>query len=308
MTVTQYVERVRAALADLPPQVRDELLEDLPEHLAEVAAETGEPLEERLGPPEAYAAELRSTVDPASDGHPSAGARLFAALTEVRDRARVADARIGRLIGYDTASEFVRQLRPGWWLLRGYLVAMLVAYLLNRDGSPIGLLPRAGNLGFFPLGLALLVLAVAGSVWLGRRSDRLSLTPRLLLILGTAYLASAAMIGFAQVDRAARDTSSFYPVYVTDDRYADIHDVYVYDRDGRLLEDVMLVDQSGSPILLGDPDWCARPATSDPARYPRCPALAPGVRHPWPRPTVSPAPVLSDPATASPSPSVSATG
>ncbi|MEE3919703.1 hypothetical protein V2I01_19575 [Micromonospora sp. BRA006-A] len=37
--ITDYVDRVRAALADLPPAVRDELTEDLPEHLAEVAAE-----------------------------------------------------------------------------------------------------------------------------------------------------------------------------------------------------------------------------------------------------------------------------
>ena len=40
--ISGYVERVRAALADLPPEVRDELTEDLPEHLAEVQAEAKE--------------------------------------------------------------------------------------------------------------------------------------------------------------------------------------------------------------------------------------------------------------------------
>ncbi|MFF3866939.1 HAAS signaling domain-containing protein, partial [Micromonospora sp. NPDC001898] len=57
--IVDYVTRVRAALADLPPTVRDELTEDLAEHLAEVAAEGDEPLADRLGAPEAYAAELR---------------------------------------------------------------------------------------------------------------------------------------------------------------------------------------------------------------------------------------------------------
>ncbi|HEY2947781.1 MAG TPA: hypothetical protein VGJ53_05180 [Micromonosporaceae bacterium] len=36
--VARYVERVRAALADLPANQREELLEELPDHLAEVAA------------------------------------------------------------------------------------------------------------------------------------------------------------------------------------------------------------------------------------------------------------------------------
>ncbi|WP_425487277.1 HAAS signaling domain-containing protein, partial [Micromonospora maritima] len=60
--ITDYVDRVRAALADLPPSVRDELTEDLPEHLAEVAAEGDGALVDRLGPPEAYAAELRTVA------------------------------------------------------------------------------------------------------------------------------------------------------------------------------------------------------------------------------------------------------
>ena len=36
--VDYYYERVAAALADLPPHTREELLEDLPAHFAEVLA------------------------------------------------------------------------------------------------------------------------------------------------------------------------------------------------------------------------------------------------------------------------------
>jgi hypothetical protein len=47
--ISTYVEAVRAALADLPSATRDELLEDLPEHLAEVQAEDTGSLVDRLG-------------------------------------------------------------------------------------------------------------------------------------------------------------------------------------------------------------------------------------------------------------------
>ncbi|MFD0594526.1 hypothetical protein ACFQZ4_20580 [Catellatospora coxensis] len=65
--IAQYAAQVGAALADLPEQARNDLLEDLPAHLAEVAAEIeaeggGATLTERLGPPSAYAAELRATL------------------------------------------------------------------------------------------------------------------------------------------------------------------------------------------------------------------------------------------------------
>ncbi|HEX6447688.1 MAG TPA: hypothetical protein VF053_21505 [Streptosporangiales bacterium] len=69
MTVTQvsvaarYAGEVRTALADLPRGEVDGLSADLDEHLADVAAELGEATYEalvaRLGPPAAYAAELR---------------------------------------------------------------------------------------------------------------------------------------------------------------------------------------------------------------------------------------------------------
>ncbi|MCW2501931.1 MAG: hypothetical protein JWO79_215, partial [Actinomycetia bacterium] len=64
----RYTERVRAALADLPADERDELTEDLHTHLADVVAETSGPagtstsLESRLGSPEEYAAELRRSA------------------------------------------------------------------------------------------------------------------------------------------------------------------------------------------------------------------------------------------------------
>src|SRR5437660_9913463 len=58
--VASYASAVRTALAPLPDAERESLLEDLENHLAEVASESDLSLQERLGPPEDYAAELRS--------------------------------------------------------------------------------------------------------------------------------------------------------------------------------------------------------------------------------------------------------
>src|ERR1700674_3499333 len=58
--VATYAAAVRSALASLPDDERASLLEDLENHLAEVAGESDLSLQERLGKPEVYAAELRS--------------------------------------------------------------------------------------------------------------------------------------------------------------------------------------------------------------------------------------------------------
>jgi hypothetical protein len=57
--VAGYAAAVRAALSTLPDGERDSLIEDLENHLAEVASESGLPLRERLGEPEEYAEELK---------------------------------------------------------------------------------------------------------------------------------------------------------------------------------------------------------------------------------------------------------
>src|SRR2546422_11640393 len=66
--VPPYAAAVRAALSDLPHDQSEALLEDLEDHLREIAAEAGAPLTERLGPPEEYAQELRAAYGAARSG------------------------------------------------------------------------------------------------------------------------------------------------------------------------------------------------------------------------------------------------
>ncbi|GAA3739385.1 HAAS signaling domain-containing protein [Micromonospora maritima] len=272
--ITDYVDRVRAALADLPPSVRDELTEDLPEHLAEVAAEGDGALVDRLGPPEAYAAELR-TVAGAEPGRRPARLRRLAA---VRDRAttqvRLLDRQLGPLVGQARVADFLRSLRPAWWLVRGWLAALLVGEMTGSDRA--GLLPRIE--GSVLGGLVLLAGAMLASLWLGRRSGDFTGWPRRLHLVGTAVLAVFALVVVTDVqERAGVDPDADYQQVSVDGRFDRIEDVFVYDQQGRLIRDAQLFDQNGVPIRLGWPT-CLDSSGSVPAprnAYPYCPDLAP---------------------------------
>ncbi|WP_435823600.1 HAAS signaling domain-containing protein [Micromonospora haikouensis] len=271
--IADYVTRVRAALADLPPQVRDELTEDLPEHLAEVAAEGDGSLVDRLGAPEAYAMELRTA---AGAGGPAAARNLdqraAAAVAQVRARLRAADVRVGPILGYASASEYLRLLRPAWWVLRGYLAAMLITVVTT--GVPFGLLPRLG--GSTLAALLLLGVCVVASVWLGRRTAALTRWPRIALWAGTAILAVFAFVGFVDADDRLGWNESGYESTSVDAPY--IGDVFVYDSEGRLVENARLFDQNGNPIRIGYPE-CERAGLPESGRalpvYPYCPENAP---------------------------------
>src|ERR1700737_2663561 len=116
--VATYAASVRGALSDLPPDHAEVLLEDLEDHLREVASEAGGSLTERLGPPEQYAQDLRAAYGDARPG----GKRPDPALRDLR-----------RAINWLTTSGGYRQvraslpeLRPPWGVLRAYLGVLVL--------------------------------------------------------------------------------------------------------------------------------------------------------------------------------------
>lgn len=299
--VDEYVAQVRAALADLPPQVREELLEDLPAHLAEVAAEGAQPLRSRLGPPAQYAAELRATIEVGrSAARPPAAVRLAAAVDAARGRLRTIDVGLGPVIGYARASDYLRLLRPGWWLLRGYLAAMAVAAAV--DAGTIGLLPRVG--GSVLVALAILAAFVVGSIWLGRRQASLPQWGRHALTAASAVLAVVAVVGFATVDEYAFRPGGGYYSVVDNTQYSDVRDVFGYDANGQLLRDARLFDQDGDPLILGGQD--CEPYLEPSNIYPRCPDQAP-FTVPGISPTPAPTATVTLTPTATPTPSLTQT-
>jgi len=105
--VDGYLARVRAALDDLPPAAREELLEDLSEHLAEIAAAGLSGYAPRRPP-----------------------------FSTARARLQVFDTKIGPLVGYERTSDLLRLLRPGWWVLAATSPA------LSRSCCSTGARPR----------------------------------------------------------------------------------------------------------------------------------------------------------------------
>jgi hypothetical protein len=287
--VEAYVTAVAGALADLPGTDRDDLLEDLPQHLTEVLSEEGGPLADRLGSPEAYAAELRATL-----GAGSAAGRRRVLLDGVRQRLGDLDARTGPLFGTELASTFLSTLRPGWWVLRGYVAAMLLAVMFDDGSRPLGVLPRVG--GSLAVAVLLLTGCVLLSVLVGRRSAGLAGWPRFALHSSTVFLAIAAAAGVAVVDDSTR-RDFHQDVYRERPPLSDVRDLFVYDGD-RLLTGVRVYDQDGNPVTLPTGNCLAEPDRQrEPVAgvYPACPARAPlGPSAPWQAPS---------PSAATPSPS-----
>jgi hypothetical protein len=261
--VSDYLARVRTALADLPAAERDDLIEDLELHLGEVAAEAGGALEDRLGPPEKYAAELR-----ASAGLPPAGKQRRR--IGIVDRATVALRSISRQPLVARVVQFLPSLWPGWWVLRGYLVVAAPSLLRGHVPSSLPI-PDIGGAAF---GTVLVLAAIAVSVWIGVNGWR---APAVRWLLVTANLAIAVVTVAAGLhvrdDLRNRVAESFastplaepseYSPYLLSP-HGRITNIYPFDASGHLLHGVRLYDESGNPINLPDqPDIYGGPLGDD---------------------------------------------
>lgn len=247
--VKAYLDEVRLYLDDLPEAERDDLLEDLEQHLSEVVAEGDEPLAARLGAPADYAAELRQSA-----GLPPRGAAADSSLARLVHRARASS--LGRVVtgvaSHRTTRavrDFLPEARPGWWVARA-LVGM-AAWMVTTQYVSYGDLPVPPVAGSRFVTVALVVGAVWASVWLGRRSDS-SRNLRLLSVavnVGVVLLAYGAMndlSGRLGVDYVYSEPSR--ATYLSHPDGTPITNIYPYAADGTPLEGVLLYDQAGRPI------------------------------------------------------------
>jgi hypothetical protein len=246
--VRTYLEAVNAELDDLPEDDRDELLEDLEEHLLEVAAEDDGTLEQRLGPPSSYAEELRASAGLPSRNQTLArrpGQRFADRLT--RSRVWAAGARLAESSQVRSLHAFLKECAPGWWVLRGYLFVLALAQITGgpqRDDFP---LPFGG------WGLVLIVGSVLFSVSLGRRTEggRKARLLSIALSIAVAVIATGAAAGWDTGAYAYYEdpNQSNYPGMLTHADQAPIANICPYATDGKLLSGVLLFDQDGRPIV-----------------------------------------------------------
>jgi hypothetical protein len=263
--IERYLEAVRAELADLGDEERADMIEDVEQHLLEVAAEGDEPLESRLGPPAEYAAELRAAagfppkVSDEDVPEGSAAARASKWLSRVQKR-------LASSAGYREAAAFVRSLQPGWWLLRAYVATIALGVLTTHGPmwsvvSPFGLSP-AGNsplLGpIFPtvfdsrvFGFGVLVTMVVASVAFSRAA-RVNRTLGVLAILGNvAILYMALLMGndlAGEIQSSSGSRAIYAPTPGLSSYGKEITNIYPYSADGKPLGGVLLYDQDGQPI------------------------------------------------------------
>jgi hypothetical protein len=248
--VEAYVARVRAALADVPAEERNELIAEVEASLYETASEGGGSVAARLGPPEDFAAELRSAAGLSAAEAPSSDSSLRETLERIASDPRARAA--GRVL---------RDLAPVWWVVRGYVAVAALALLADSDWSISH--RSVPQLGSAEAGLAVIAFAIAASVALGlwTRASRRSLRPPLLL-LNAVLLGSAIPVAQHLAQRATTTTSTatvIQTAVVPGLAYngTPLTNVYPYSRDGRLLHDVFLYTDSGAPIevrLAPDPN------------------------------------------------------
>ena len=261
-TQTQrYLDAVRAHLADLPQQEREDLLEDLEQHLDEVAAEADGSFEDRLGSPADYAAELRASAG--LEGRQQS--RMQTLLTTQLQRLS-ALPHPDPIRGLRTLAD---ELRPGWWVLRGYL--LLVGWQILFDSRNHQALPIPRVADSPHLGLLAVVLVATGSVWIGRRRHFAARAAGLIL---TSIAVVSALMAFARVNTAmgaGQDFSLVEPNVVCEGGACyetsgspgglgetsvlgrdgrPITNIYAYGPDGTPLQDVRLFDQRGKPITI----------------------------------------------------------
>ena len=239
--VETYLARVRAALADVPADERDDLLAEVEASLHETASESGGSVAAQLGPPEDFAAELRS----AAGLHPSA-APPAAGLRETIERLANSPRVAGSL-------RSLRELAPIWWAVRGYVAVAALALAAGASWSVAhGAVPRIGNA---KLGAIAILVAVAASIALGLWSRRTAQARLALSVLNVALLAAVVPVAVHLSHRTQPAVATQIVVQteiVPGLAYngTPLDNVYPYSRDGRLLHDVLLYTGAGTPLNL----------------------------------------------------------
>ncbi|HEX8867251.1 MAG TPA: hypothetical protein VF821_16450, partial [Lentzea sp.] len=131
--VEYYLAGMRAALDDLPPSEVAEIMEDVSAHVAELSTELGEneTLEQRLGPPEQYAQELRQAA-----GYPPRTERLpVTSKKKLLSRPRVAAWGLAIATGVTLLAGAAALREPAILLLPGVLLVLSIALVHDRGAT-----------------------------------------------------------------------------------------------------------------------------------------------------------------------------
>src|SRR3984893_2896075 len=232
--VANYASSVRAALSDPPPDQAEMLLEDLEDHLREVVSEAGGPLAERLGPPEQYAQELRAAYGAAHAGSKS----QHPALRDLKLAVRTVPASAW----FGQVRAFLPELRPAWWVLRAYVVVLLLTEAFSPNYN-LGPIPNP----FSSRGLLEIVaaaIAIVVSIRLGRQRPPQPNRGRLIAIGANVMIALIAIPVLARMGTfpsyamvESSGSGQAQPLMMANGA---VTNIYPYSRDGKSITDVQI--------------------------------------------------------------------
>lgn len=229
--VAAYVGLVRTALRDLAPEDLEDLTGGLEADLAELAAESEEPLISRLGEPSSYAAELRSAA-----GFPPAVPVVDAKEPWLR---RTRAQWRGRWEDWRAAYPWLEQVRPIWWVIRGAVLAYLLLMVL----------------GVHRINLLGLVAGAALSFWVGLLQDGWrGWRSRLVFVANVAagLLVLPALFAVAEPSRVIYsdnlvEVAPRSGVWINGEQPTNF---YVYDGHGQRVDGARIFDQSGTALTV----------------------------------------------------------
>ena len=237
MEVRDYVARVRAALADLPPEDVDEFTTGMEADLGERLAEPGEgTLRDRLGEPLVYAAELRSAA-----GLPP---RVVGVEPKKPVSQRLSNHWSAMSSSALKAMPWLSDLRPLWWAVRGFILCAGPLWII---GAPTVFFGMIGAIASVVLGLLVRQRVLTGG-WIP--------PVRVCGNVAAALLLPVAFV--ALVDRAPISNDVYYPDSQATagpglaNNGEQVSNVYAYDESGRRLDKVRLFDQSGRALQVSE--------------------------------------------------------
>lgn len=244
--VHDYVEGVRAALADLPPEDVDELTGGLEADLREQAGELpiGTDLAAAFGAPVAYAAELRAAAGLPGPTGPVPVPKV--------SMVRAFEAWL-HAIGQRCVRRWpwLADLRPVWWLARGFVLAFVLI------GTATG-----GRSGGVLIGL---VGAAASFAWGRRQANRVSTWSNRVVLLANAFvvLAILPVVGYLAQPRVeyvnlGSQVGPDLPVPGSNGVWVNgeaATNLYAYDAQGKRIDKVRLFNQYGQAVTVAEEAW-----------------------------------------------------
>ena len=247
-----YLARVALGLADLAPEDRDEVLQDLEAHLAELSDDT---LDQVLGTPGRFIEEFRQSAG--LDTNPETTGPWL--IDQSRAWLESAADRIGGLAHWAA-------FRSAWIWIRGWLVVVGWSFVYDVEGFSYFPIPSVS--GSSLVGLLLVVAATWLSLWLAEAKKG----PRAFGSVALSLTGGVALVGMLLNPMPTYDqmvevfkTPCYYDQLMAPDG-TQIENIYAYDMDGQPVE-VLLYNQEGLPLVTVSNYVCVE-AEFDPTSVP----------------------------------------